>query len=246
MRLSVLIPAYNEEGSLAATVASCSYQLRRHQIPHEILIINDQSEDSTLVICQELASLYHEVRYLTNDLPSHGIGVAVRYGLSHLDGDCVALVMADGSEDPLDLVEAYRELQQGVDCVFGSRFITGSLVVHYPKNKWILNRLVNRLIQLLFQISYNDTTNAFKLYRRSVIEGIQPLLSNHFELLVEMPLKTMMKGYSYTVIPLRWYNRKTGVSKLRIREMSGPYLRRLLSLWILHQQTKKNNRHLFR
>ena len=82
--------------------------------------------------------------------------------------------MADGSDSPDDLVAFYRKLQEGYDCVFGSRFMRGARVVDYPWPKLVMNRLANFFIRVLFWSGYNDITNAFKLYRRSVIAGLQP------------------------------------------------------------------------
>jgi dolichol-phosphate mannosyltransferase len=133
-------------------------------------------------------------------------------------------MMADGSDDPADLVRFYRKLQEGYDCIFGSRFIRGASVSDYPLLKLVLNRLGNLFIQGLFLIRYNDVTNAFKLYRRGAIAGIQPLLSSHFNLSVEMPLKVIVRGYKYAVMPSAWSNRKEGISKFSIREMGSRYL----------------------
>ena len=115
-------------------------------------------------------------------------------GLDVFEGDAVAIVMADGSDDPEDLVRYHRVLEEGYDCAFGSRFVRGSSVHDYPRFKLALNRVVNWGIRVLFRSGYNDTTNAFKAYRREVIETVQPLLSNHFNLTVEIPLKAIVRG----------------------------------------------------
>lgn len=231
MKLSVLIPAHNEQGCLLDTVTQLVESLRQHRIQHEICIINDNSTDATLQVCQALAQVYPEVRYICN-APPNGFGFAVRKGLAEFDGDAVAIVMADASDDPRDLVAGYFKLLEGYDCVFGSRFIKGGAVVDYPLHKLYINRLANGFIQLIFGLRYNDTTNAFKLYRREVIAGVQPLLSHHFNLTVELPLKAIVRGYSYAVLPIRWYNRKTGISKLKIKEMGSRYLFIVLYVWL--------------
>jgi dolichol-phosphate mannosyltransferase len=158
--------------------------------------------------------------------------MAIRYGLTRITGDAVAIVMADGSDSPEDLVKYYRKLLEGYDCVFGSRFIRGSAVVDYPRHKLLLNRLANAFIRVLFGLQFNDITNAFKCYRREVIAGIQPLISPHFNLTVEMPLKALIRGYSYAVVPISWTNRAAGVSKLKIKEMGSRYLFIVLYLWL--------------
>jgi dolichol-phosphate mannosyltransferase len=162
----------------------------------------------------------------------HGFGMAVRAGLKHASGDAVAIVMADGSDSPADLVRYYEQLRAGYECVFGSRFIRGGTVTNYPIHKRVINRIANWFVRILFGIGYNDTTNAFKCYRREVIDGIAPLISPHFNLTVEMPLKAIIRGYSYTVIPISWTNRRTGVSKLKLTEMGSRYLFIVLYLWL--------------
>lgn len=231
MKLSIVIPAHNEEDCLPQTVTQIVHTLQREQIRHEVLIVNDNSSDNTLLVCQQLAVDYPTVRYVCNQ-PPNGFGFAVRRGLEDFDGDAVAIVMADASDEPEDIVAGYYKLLEGYDCVFGSRFIKGGKVVDYPTHKLLINRLANWFIKVLFGLPYNDTTNAFKLYRRDVIDGIQPLLSHHFNLTVELPLKSIVRGYSYTIIPIRWYNRQVGISKLKLKEMGSRYLFIVLYVWL--------------
>ena len=227
--LSLVMPAYNEEGSIRETVCSIVDILRRSQINHEILVVNDNSKDRTESILQSLSHTYPEVRYINSYYPN-GFGFAVRCGLENFEGDAVTIVMADGSDSAQDVVKYYRELQEGYDCVFGSRFVRDAYVVDYPSHKLIINRMANRFIQILFGLPYNDTTNAFKLYRREVIQGISPLISHHFNLTVEIPLKAIVRGYTYSIVPITWKNRKSGMSKLKIREMGSRYLFIVLSI----------------
>ncbi len=229
--LSVVIPAHNEEGHIAATVRGLADALRQAGIDYEILVVNDNSSDGTERILATLSAADPGVRYI-NGAPPNGFGFAVRRGLAEFRGEAVAIVMADGSDDPADLVAFYRKLESGYDCVFGSRFMRGGRVSDYPKLKLVMNRLANFLIRALFMLRYNDVTNAFKLYRRSAIAGVQPLLSHHFNLTVELPLKCIIRGYRYAVLPNSWKNRKEGVSKLRIKEMGSRYLFIILYCWL--------------
>ena len=223
MKLSVVIPAHNEADCIESTVNSLTSVLGREEIKYEILVINDNSSDETEAILASLASKDAGIRYI-NNTPPNGFGFAVRRGLENFTGDAVAIYMADASDDPEDLVRFYRELENGYDCVFGTRWRSGGRVYDYPAVKLVVNRLANLFIQLAMQIGYNDTTNAFKLYRRKVIEGVQPILSHHFNLTVELPLKAIVRGYNYKVVPNSWTNRTTGVSKLKIKEMGSRYL----------------------
>jgi dolichol-phosphate mannosyltransferase len=220
---SIVIPAYNEESRIAATVRAIDGALSRAAIRHEILVVNDNSRDRTEQVLEELEREIPGLRYI-NNAPPNGFGYAVRAGLAAFRGDAVAIVMADASDSPDDLVTYYAKLQEGYDCAFGSRFVSGARVVDYPRPKLMLNRLANLAIRMLFFMRYNDVTNAFKAYRRSVIAGLQPLLAYHFNLTVELPLKAIVRGYTYAVIPTDWYNRTSGVSKFKIKEMGSRYI----------------------
>jgi len=231
MKLSVVIPARNEEGCIEETLQRLVHTLQEQHIPFEIIVADDGSTDETAGRTNRLASRYPEIRLVTNT-GRHGFGMAVRLGIEHITGKSVAVVMADGSDSPDDLVTYYRKLLEGYDCVFGSRFIRGGAVSGYPAHKLILNRLANRFIKFVFRLPYNDITNAFKMYHRDVIEGMQPLISPQFNLTVEMPLKAIVRGYSYAIVPIHWTTRKTGVTKLKIKEMGSRYLFIVIYLWL--------------
>jgi dolichol-phosphate mannosyltransferase len=116
--------------------------------------------------------------------------------------------------------------------VFGSRFVKGGGVIDYPRVKLVVNRLANWFLKTLFGIRLNDTTNAFKAYRRDVITGCRPLISPHFNLTVELPLKAIIRGFSWTIIPITWRNRRIGQAKLKLREMGSRYLFICLYVWL--------------
>ena len=241
LRLSVVIPAYNEEGSIAATVTAFAERLTAEGIDHEIVVVDDGSTDRTGEIVARLAEADPCVRCVRND-GQHGFGFAVRCGLDAFTGDAVAIVMADLSDAPEDLVAYHRLLEAGYDCAFGSRFIRGSSVHDYPRFKLYMNRAVNAFIRLLFGHGYNDTTNAFKAYRREVIETVQPLVSNHFNLTVELPLKAVVRGHSYAIVPISWTNRTSGESKLRLQEMGSRYLFIVLMVLLEHRLSRGDYR----
>jgi len=220
--VSVVIPAHNESGSIRATVEAIVETLERELIDYEVLVVDDASTDDTPRIVESMASDNSRIRLHHSTNPP-GFGFTVRAGLDAFEGDVVAIAMADGSDDPNDLVAYLAAIDDGYDCAFGSRFMRGSKVSDYPKFKLTLNRIVNTGIRVLFRSGYNDTTNAFKAYRREVIETVQPLLSNHFNLTVEIPLKAIVRGHSYAVLPIRWRNRTSGESKLALKEMGSRY-----------------------
>lgn len=222
MKLSVVIPAYNEAEGITDTLEKIYAKLLAEGITHEILVVNDNSKDNTLEVLTHLQSTIPTLVVYTNPGPN-GFGYAIRYGLERFSGDCVAIVMADLSDSPNDLVAFYHKMMDGFDCVFGTRWSMGGKVYDYPRHKLFLNRFFNNVVRLLFGIKYNDVTNAFKLYKRETIDGVKPFLSPHFNLTVEIPLKAIIRGYTYAVLPNSWTNRKHGVSNLKIREMGSRY-----------------------
>lgn len=224
MKLSIIIPARNEQKTIKNTLIKLYNVLSKEGIPHEILVVDDYSTDNTEETVISEKQNITSLKYFKNKRPQ-GFGSAVRFGFEKISGDCVAIIMADGSDSPEDLLSFYREMMKtGCDAVFGSRFIKGGETKNYPIPKLILNRIVNNLIRIVFGIKYNDITNAFKLYRKETIEGLKPLLSPHFNLTVELPLKVIIRGYSYSSLANSWTNRKHGESKLKIKEMGSRYL----------------------
>ena len=218
-----MIPAHNEADSIEPTLDALGRELDAAGIDYEVLVVDDGSFDGTADVVARVAERNANVRCVRSHYPN-GYGFAVRAGLDLFDGDAVAIVMADGSDSPADVVRYHRVLDAGYDCAFGSRFLPGSRVHDYPRVKLVINRIVNWWIRVLFHHGYNDTTNAFKAYRREVIDNVQPLFSNHFNLTVEIPLKAVVRGHSFAVLPISWSNRMHGESKLGLREMGSRYL----------------------
>jgi dolichol-phosphate mannosyltransferase len=223
MTLSIVIPAHNESESILATVTALYETLAAAAVPHEIVVVEDHSTDDSRAVLTRLQDVAPTARWIANEGPA-GYGYAVRAGLAAFSGDAVCIVMADQSDDPRDVVTYYGKLQEGYDCVFGSRFMKGARIQSYPHVKMFLNRIANVFIAVLFGSRYTDWTNAFKAFRRDVITGLEPLLACHFNLTVELPLKAVVRGYTYSVVPTNWYGRTAGVSKLQIKEMGSRYL----------------------
>lgn len=221
MKFSVIIPAHNEEEVISSTLIELGLALEG-KFDYEIIVVNDHCYDDTARVVEEVIKDNNRIRLVRNE-KRNGFGMAVRCGLDHYKGDAVAIYMADASDSPQDLVKYFEEIEDGAECVFGSRFIKDGKIIDYPKHKLILNRIVNFGMKIVFGHKYNDTTNAFKCYRKEVIDGCRPFISRHFNLTVELPLKAYLRGYKFKVIPISWTNRAAGVSKLKIKEMGSRY-----------------------
>ena len=221
MKFSIIIPAHNEDEVINGTLETLVEKVAK-DYDYEIIVVADHCSDGTEDILKEFSEKNERIKWVRNE-KRPGFGMAVRCGLENFTGDAVAIFMADASDSPDDLIDYFKRIEAGAECVFGSRFIKGSKVIDYPKHKLFLNRFVNFVIKLFFRHKYNDTTNAFKCYRREVIEGCRPFISRHFNLTVELPLKAFIRGYKFEVIPISWTNRAAGVSKLKLKEMGSRY-----------------------
>jgi len=228
---SVVIPARDEEESLPSTIEEIVHTFEAEKIPHEIVIVDDGSRDRTWSVLQELKRKFPTL-VPTHNTGENGFGRAVIWGLDHSRGDAVVIMMADASDSPADAVKYWRLLESGYDCAFGSRFMHGSKVIDYPRVKLFVNRLANFLVRMGFAIPLNDTTNAFKAYRRTVIDGCRPFLAAHFNLTVELPLKAIVRGYTWATTPIAWQNRRYGVAKLKIKEMGSRYFFICAYVWL--------------
>jgi len=231
MLLSVIVPARDEEGCIASTVEHLHLELTLQKVPHEIVVVDDGSTDSTWKILRDLARKIPELAPAQNT-GLHGFGRAVNWGLNQMKGDAAVIMMADESDDCRDVVRYWKLLNEGWDCVFGSRFIKGGGTIDYPPVKYVVNRLANLFIKLLFHIPLNDTTNAFKAYRREAIDGCRPLIAPHFNLTVELPLKAIVRGFTWTTTPITWRNRRAGIAKLKIKEMGSRYFFICCYVWL--------------
>lgn len=229
--LSVIIPAYNEEQNIAPTVKAITEKLRAEKIPYEIVVVNDNSKDKTPQVVRTLQKKDRAIK-LVNRTPPGGFGRAVRSGLENFSGDIATIVMADLSDDPDDIVQYYRLIaEQGYDAAFGSRFVKGAKVTDYPKLKLFVNRIVNKMLQLMFWTRHNDLTNAFKAYRADVIRSCMPFKGAHFNITIEISLSVLIRRYRIAVCPIRWYGRKWGQSNLKLRAMGRRYLATLIKIW---------------
>ncbi len=230
LKLSIVIPAHNEEKNLPDTVSELQETLRTEKLPYEIIIVNDCSSDGTAAVIARMIAADPCVRTVDRTPPG-GFGRAIRAGLALVTGDVVVLYMADKSDDPIDVVRYYRKIEEGYDCVFGSRFRPGARVENYPPVKLFWNRIVNRCIQAMFFCPFNDLTNAFKAYRTEVIFDCGPYRASHFNITIEMSLSALIRKYRIAEIPISWYGRTWGSSHLRLTQMGRRYLATLLKVF---------------
>ena len=228
--LSICIPAHNEEKNIDRTIDAVKAVLDRERIPYEFVIANDNSRDGTEAVIRAKMDQGIPIRMI-NRVPPGGFGRAIRSCLEHFRGDIVVIVMADLSDDPLDIVKYYRKICEGYDAVFGSRFMKGSVVKDYPFVKLVANRIGNKLIQLLFRTSHNDLTNAFKAFRGDALRSILPLDASHFNITIEISIGLLIRNFKIAVVPINWYGRTWGQANFRIKELGRRYSATLSKLY---------------
>jgi len=244
LKLSCIVPAHNEEDCITETITQLYSTLTQANIQHEILVINDNSTDKTKEVLRKISWDVPSLKVVDNTPPS-GYGLAVRLGLNMFQGDVVCVYHADASDNPEDVVRYFGSINS-YDCVFGSRWIEGGKVLHYPISKRIINRLANYLISMLLRKQYTDFTNGFKMYRDYVVEDLKPFVSCHFNITLELSIKTILRGYSYTVIPNSWLGRESGESKFKIVKMGSRYLFTLFYCLFENWFSQRNTKNLYK
>ena len=226
--LSIIVPVRDESDSLESLMKYFSKNLSNFE--YEVLIINDFSEDDTL---EKAKNLFKEKNFRVFDNKKKGLGGAINLGIKVAAGSYIAIMMADQSDDINDLIKYKSIISSGdYDAVLGSRFMKESKVLNYPIQKLFLNRIFNYFVGLIFWNSYNDYTNAFKIYKKKTLDEISPIISESFNIFLEIPLKIISRKYKYKIIPINWTGRTKGVSKFKIKELGSKYLFTLIYCFI--------------
>ena len=236
MKVSIIIPIRNEELVLKKIIENLENKLGN--LSYEIIFINDYSTDNTFSLLQELIKNKNQINLYNNK--RKGLGGAITEGINKSTGELICIMMSDLSDDIEDFKKYYKIIkEENVDAVFGSRFINGSKVIEYPKKKLVLNRIFNITTKLLFLSDYNDFTNAFKIYKKDALLKTFPLVSESFNIFLELPLKIVSRKMKYKIIPISWTNRKEGDSKFDIKELRSKYLFTLIYCWLEKLLLKK-------
>tara|TARA_Y100001970_G_C14223467_1_gene854090 strand:+ start:1107 stop:1823 length:717 start_codon:yes stop_codon:yes gene_type:complete len=230
MSLSIVIPVYNEDKQLHNTVKKINKISKRIK-DYEIVFIDDFSTDNTKQIIKKSIRSNKKIKYYKNI--KKGLGSAIGLGINKSTKKFVCIFMCDNSDDLSDLMEYYKIINKNnLDAVLGSRFLKKSRITNYPILKMVLNRIFNYIVKIIFLSNYNDFTNAFKIYKKKTLKELMPIVSDHFNVFLELPLKIIIRKYKYKIIPISWKGRKIGVSKFKISELGSMYIFTLLYCFI--------------
>ncbi len=241
MDLTILIPVKNEEKNIESILKEITDTIR---LDYEILFVNDFSSDSTLDTIHYFKNKNNKISIINNE--KNGLGESIRNGIKHAKGKYLCILMCDGSDDLNDLQRYYETIKNdNLDAVFGSRFLKESLIHGYPKFKLILNRIFNYFISFLYLNKYNDYTNAFKIYKKEILEDLEPIVSESFNVFLEIPLKIINRNLKYKVISINWFGRKIGKSKFKFNELRSKYIFTLIycfseKILLLKKDNNKN------
>jgi uncharacterized protein (TIRG00374 family) len=234
--ISIVIPAHNEVENLPSLLDELLPVLDKYEETkdYELIIVNDNSTDQTGALIDELGIKNRRIKPVHRN-SSPGFGNAVKEGLREATGEILIPVMGDLSDDPEDIPKLVRKIKEGYDIAYGSRFTEGGSTDGYPPAKMVANRAFNNMVRLLFGIRHKDVTNAFKAYRKEVLDGIgiDNLEASGFDLTVEIPLKAHIMGFMSAEVPVTWHGRKRGDAKLKLPENAGKYGKRLVKLFII-------------
>lgn len=226
MKLSIVIPAHNEEENIGQIIEQIESRIK---FPFELIVINDHSVDNTVGIIMNLANKYNNIRLIENKLDS-GFANAVKTGLASVKTEVVVLVMGDLCDDLKIIPLMFEKIQAGYDVVCGARYIKGGGRIGGSKIKGFFSFFVGKSLSLLIGIPTCDAANAFKMYRKKVIDNIN-IESKGFEVSMELALKAYFQGFKVTEVPTIWHERQKGKSNFKMFNLTPNYSR--WYLWAL-------------
>jgi len=219
-RMLVILPTYNESGDIAKIVNAIKSSSLNTEI--SILIIDDNSPDGTGRIADDLSRdnkdvfVIHRVRKLgLGSAYVEGFNFALKNGF-----DYVCEMDADFSHDPKYLVDFYKNLETG-DLVIGSRYMNGISIINWPMSRLLLSFFANKFVKFVTGMPFTDCIGGYKCFRSTVIKdiGTDNIISEGYIFQMEMLYRTFRKGYRIKEIPIIFYNRKFGKSKMNKKEI---------------------------
>jgi glycosyltransferase involved in cell wall biosynthesis len=200
--LSIVVPAFNEEATLARVVEKLMH------VPYlfEIVIVDDCSTDRTLEIARQLAAKYPQVRALTHQ-HNRGKTDALRTGFAETKGDIVIVQDADLEYDPGEMKEVIQPIIEGVaDVVFGSRFLIRKAARVLYFYHYIANKSLTFFSNLLTNINLSDVETGYKAFRGEIIRNMV-ITSKGFGFEIEVTAKVAKLGCAIFEVPISYYGR---------------------------------------
>lgn len=222
--LNIIVPAYNEEQNISETIRTIQEIQKRVNIPHKLIVINDNSTDRTGDIVEKLLPADDNL-ILVNRRGNHGLGRCLNRAFEEVEGGVIVAMMADLSDDVKDIARMLEKIKAGYDLVSASRYVPGGEGEHLDRWKHFLSRMLGKVLQILIGLPTNDATNAYKMYKAEVLNKIGILRSDNYTTGLELTVKAYLAGLKIAEIPTVWQDRNRGSSHFKIMKVAPEYLR---------------------
>jgi len=234
MKISIVVPAHNEEDNLPILVKNLQSLMKKEKLNVEIILVDDNSNDSTPRICDSFEKEYDNI-LTVHRFENRGMGNALSEGTKKASGDVIVWIMADLSDDLNTIPKFLEKIEEGYDIVFGSRYMKGGSSGDLSLFKTFASKGFSTLSRMFLGINVHDITNAFRAFKKDIFNSIK-LESADFAISPEFALKTYLAGFKLTEIPTTYFNRKKGIAKFKMFEMTKKYFK--VFLWALNQKFK--------
>ena len=200
MRLSIVMPVYNEGKVIEKTIQGVETKVK---IPHELLIIYDIDDTTTIKPVRQLQKKYPNVKLVKN-IYGNGALNALKTGLVKAEGKAICVMMADLTDDPDILNTMYSKFGEGFDVIAASRYMPGGKQIGGPFLKQVLSRLAGVSLHYLVGLPTHDATNSFRLYSQKFLDKVKVESDGGFELAIELTVKAYFRGFKVTEVPTTW------------------------------------------
>jgi dolichol-phosphate mannosyltransferase len=219
--VSVVVPVYNEGLAVEPVLRALTSAVTA---PHEVLVVYDFDQDSTVPVIARLENELPTVRGHRNEL-GRGVLNALKAGLAASRGRYVVVMMADGSDEPERIGEMLRLAELGAEVVAASRYMPGGRQIGGPPLKRLLSRVAGLTLHHVGGVATHDPTNNFKLYAKPFLDEVTIESSAGFELALELTVKATIAGRKIAEVPTTWRDRTAGTSNFKLRKWLPHYVR---------------------
>jgi glycosyltransferase involved in cell wall biosynthesis len=219
--LTIVIPVYNEAGNIKTAIDRIEEQVF---LPHEIAIVYDRDEDTTVPVVLEIKDNYRNAINLVKNKYGRGVLNAIKTGMEEASTEFVIVTMADLSDPPEVMNAMLAKAKEGADLVCASRYMKGGKQIGGPFLKGLFSRMAGLSLHGLTRIPTHDISNSFKMYRKSMLDAITIESKGGFEIGMEITVKAYIAGYKITEVPTSWSDRTDGESNFKLWAWLPNYL----------------------
>jgi len=222
MDLTIVIPVYNEAENITTAINRIEKEVI---LPHEINIVYDMDEDTTIPVVRKIANNYRNPVSLLKNKYGRGVLNAIKTGLEEAKTEFVIVTMADLSDPPEVMNDMLQKAKkEGADLVCASRYMKGGKQYGGPFLKGLFSRVAGVSLHWLTGIPTHDISNSFKMYRKSMLDAITIESSGGFEIGMEITVKAFIAGYKICEVPTEWRDREEGESNFKLWKWLPHYL----------------------